>query len=611
MKPGDEGEIQIDSRVPFQQARQAIKYLVDASVELVTNCDDSYRRLNVDTGGTINVEYHRMRRSEWEYFRVSDSAEGMEAERLQEALTYGAITSGFVEGRPVRGLWGRGLKETILAIGTGVIETVSQGQYIKVEMWWDDAQQTARWRTTDLWATDAPNGTTITVSPAEHCNIRAPIHRTFLNQLANHYSLRDIWTCREGKLTVSGSPGGSLSLRESPIRFTPPNGELVLTKRIETPFGPAVLTVWESPSPLAFNRTDPSSLAGFVIKSENASLDNTLLGLETTDELARCFWGHIVCDGIAGRIRDGDDSLLTTIRQGLDWRHRSLRDFQSTVAEAVRPLIEERRRRLSQSTTSNIPDSLKRSLTRLLNQLARDELSESGDGPGSDPGKIEDLVIRPSRGTAAPGEPRSFGIYFPSSMAIDEQTIVDIKYESENQIRIAPESVTLREHPVHSTLLYGRFDAYGEREGDEAYIFASTETDTRHEDVAHFIAGTFERRPPKDVGGGRGGFIREIEYDSATDPQQRVQFSDGTIRIFQEFPGISQYLPDEANTSEGKAMLAELVLEAFCRQVARARLDRGDVVYVPGGEIDAFNAEVNRLLKKSMALVHELIINRF
>jgi len=42
MKAGDEGEIRIDARVPFQQARQSIKYLVDAAVELVTNCDDSY-----------------------------------------------------------------------------------------------------------------------------------------------------------------------------------------------------------------------------------------------------------------------------------------------------------------------------------------------------------------------------------------------------------------------------------------------------------------------------------------------------------------------------------------------------------------------------------------
>jgi len=385
---------------------------------------------------------------------------------------------------------------------------------------------------------------------------------------------------------------------------------LVLTEHVYTAFGLATLRVWESPTPLSYNRTDPSSAAGFVIKSENASLDNTLLGLEA-DELARHFWGEVVCDGIAEHIRSGDDGLLTTTRQGLDWRHKSLRDFQVEIADVVKPLIEERRKRLSQSSSVSIPESLKKSLTRLLNQLAKQELADDEGGPGPDPGKIDNLVIRPSRGTAPPGEARSFGVYFPSSMATEEKTIVNLDYDSEGGVALERKTVTLDEHPNHSTLLYGSFVIKGEEEGDEAYIFASTETNVVHEDVAQFLVGKFERKRSKNPGGASGGFIREIEYDNASDPQQRVQFSDGTIRIFQQFPGISQYLPHAVDTTEGKAVLAELVLEAFCRQVARARLDRGDVVYVPGGEIDAFNAEVNRLLKKSMSLVHNLIVQRF
>ena len=231
--------------------------------------------------------------------------------------------------------------------------------------------------------------------------------------------------------------------------------------------------------------------------------------------------------------------------------------------------------------------------------------------PAPDPGKIDGLVIRPSRGSSTPNEPRSFGVYFPNSMATKEKTEVSLDYESQHQVRIEPDSVILGEHPNHSNLLYGRFRITGKREGDEAYIFASTVTDVRHEDVAQFVVGKFETRKRINPSGGSGGFIREIEFDQATDPQQRVQFSDGTIRIFQQFPGIAQYLPQGIHTGEGKAILAELVLEAFCRQVARARLDRGDVVYVSGGEIDAFNAEVNRLLKKAMELVHNLTLTRF
>ena len=224
MRAGDEGEVQIDPQVPFQQARQSIKYLLDAAVELITNSDDSYRRLNVTESGRINVFLHRLRGGAWEYFKVEDDAEGMDSEQLLEALSYGGSTSGFSEGRQVRGLWGRGLKETILAIGSGTIETSTDGLYFRVSMWWDDVQRTARWRVDEHKPSARPNGTAITVKPSPDCSIKAPGARGFLSQLASHYSLRDIWERREGRLKVSGSPGGSLSSRESPYTVSATQG---------------------------------------------------------------------------------------------------------------------------------------------------------------------------------------------------------------------------------------------------------------------------------------------------------------------------------------------------------------------------------------------------
>ena len=603
MKPGDEGKIEIDPRVPFQQARQAIKYLVDASVELVTNSDDSYRRMGIDSHGSISLTLNRIKQGKWRYFKVSDNAEGMDLGRLREALIYGRSASGFEKGQPVRGLWGRGLKETILAIGSGTIETVSNGKYAKVEVWWDNAQRTANWRLAEYNTTDEPNGTTITVIPSQECTINAPLAENFRDQVANHYSLRDIWDRREGELRVDGRPGRGLTALVLPIRFRQPEGEQVLLKRLNTPVGDAVIRVWESPIPLPYNRAEPFSLAGFVVKSENASLDNTLLGLEA-DELARHFWGEVVCDGLAEHIRRGDEGLLTTTRQGLDWRHKSLRDLQFTLREEVKPLIEDIRRRTSAGTSSSIPEQLKKSLTDLLNRLASDELDGDGSSESSSRAKIDGLAIRPSRGMAPPGKYKTFSVYFPTSLATEDPTIVTLEYESDGDVVIDANSMILDQHPGDPSLLYGMFKLTGKRKGDESYIIASTETDIIHDDVAQFVVGEPEHRPPTTR-----GIVREIEYDDASDPQQRVQFSDGVIRIFQHFPGVSQYLPHAVDTTEGKAVLAELVLEAFCRQVARARLDRGDIVYVPGAEIDAFNAEVNRLMKKSMLLVHNLTID--
>ena len=611
MKLGDEGDIQIDSKVPLQQARQVIKYLVDASVELVTNSDDSYRRMDISSGGSINLTLHRLRGGKWRYFKVSDDAEGMDLDQLESALIYGRSASGFDEGRPVRGLWGRGLKETILAIGSGTIETVKNGEYVKIEVWWDPMQRSAKWRFVEQRPADDPNSTSITVIPSQDCPIVVQTAPKFLDQVAKHYALRDIWDRRDGKLHVEDSPGrsGGLTAHQSPIRFHRPEGELVLHKTIETPVGYALLRVWESSSPLSYNSAEPFSMAGFVIKSESASLDNTLLGLEA-DELARHFWGEVVCDGLAEHIRQGDEGLLTTARQGLDWRHRSLRDLRSSLRTEVEPLIENLRKRSSQDTSFSIPDRLEKSLAKLLNQLAKDELLE-GLAPDqyTQPSKIDDLVIRPTKGTAPPGEKRIFSLYFPVSLATSEETIVELEYESQSQIWLYSRSVSLTEHPNHPTLLYGKFEIMGQSEGDEAYIYAKVQADILREDVAEFVVGKFERSRTSDPEPSTGGLIREIRYDDAPDPQQRVQFSDGVIRIFHRFPGISQYLPVGVNTNEGKAILAELVLEAFCRQVARARLDRGHVVHVLGAEIDAFNAEVNRLMKKSLPLVHDLTLD--
>jgi hypothetical protein len=147
MPQGREGErqpIEIRHVVVRQQAQQTIRNLVDAIVELVTNSDDSYRRLEAgrqSASGKMEISVRRRKAGQWEFLEVSDLAEGMDLGRLLTVVHYGEPASGFQEGRGVRGLFGRGLKEAIIALGEGILRSVKDSRESELRIWWDEQSQ--------------------------------------------------------------------------------------------------------------------------------------------------------------------------------------------------------------------------------------------------------------------------------------------------------------------------------------------------------------------------------------------------------------------------------------------------------------------------------------
>ena len=112
-------DLPINPKIISQLSRATIKNIVDGIVELVTNSDDSYKRLEekrVKTSGKIEIYVNRKKGGICENLKIKDYAEGMTKEELEKAIEFGGETSGFLEGRSVRGLFGRGLKETIVSL---------------------------------------------------------------------------------------------------------------------------------------------------------------------------------------------------------------------------------------------------------------------------------------------------------------------------------------------------------------------------------------------------------------------------------------------------------------------------------------------------------------
>lgn len=119
------------SRLIMQDAKSAIQHFSDAVVELVTNSDDSYKRLEENGAkhsGKIEIYVSRAKGGKIREFYIQDFAEGISREKLEEIIAFGGEVSGFSEGKSVRGLFGRGLKQAIIALeGEAEIFTKKMG----------------------------------------------------------------------------------------------------------------------------------------------------------------------------------------------------------------------------------------------------------------------------------------------------------------------------------------------------------------------------------------------------------------------------------------------------------------------------------------------------
>src|SRR5439155_21580003 len=78
----------------------------------------------------------------------------------------------------------------------------------------------------------------------------------------------------------------------------------------------------------------------------------------------------------------------------------------------------------------------------------------------------------------------------------------------------------------------------------------------------------------------KGGLFRDVVFDPAADPKQRVRFdrSNSNIVIATKAPSISPYLDDSgrgSDTPQGEVLLAELVTEAVCFEIARRGVESG------------------------------------
>jgi len=122
----ERGPIEADPRHIARRIKTAMQgNTIRALVELITNADDSYIRIEeeyININGTIEISYKKEGYSG--LFAVRDNAEGMSNEDICNSFKkYGAATSGMKTGKRVRGYFGQGAKDALASMAEGKICT--------------------------------------------------------------------------------------------------------------------------------------------------------------------------------------------------------------------------------------------------------------------------------------------------------------------------------------------------------------------------------------------------------------------------------------------------------------------------------------------------------
>jgi len=622
-------DLPIDARITIQMSYGTIRYLYDAIVELVTNSDDSYKRLKKDgiaDKGEIRIRVRRLKGSKCERLEVIDFAEGMNKEKLEKALIFAGEASGFEEGKSVRGLFGRGLKEAIIALGKGEIYSIKDDKLSIAEVWIDKKANKPRRRLIEKAYTPTKeereeigitegNGTTVRIIVTNE-KIKCPDLKTFLPQITNHYALRDINSTTNRKVILEFEYPQKNLKKFKPISYEKPKGKEIVTQPIKLHgHGDNIeLTIYESNEELETPHNNPFASAGLLIKTTGAILDNQLFKYQS--ERAGCFFfGEVSWPNLAERLREGE-SLLDLNRVGIEWQQEVCQVLEAEIEKTLEPFIEEKKRQLEVKPTappSEKVNKLNKSICSLLNRLAKKHFSDTSidTGPGDE--EIEDLTIKPPYANLEIDKERPFSIYAPITIIGigSDPCQIEVKSDNPTHIQVLNPTVTLRPHRERPLLYYGNFRVKGKTDKEEATITCKFREYKATADVR--VA------PPKKIGPRKekkvkGGFFRGIKAARGS-ASHRVRYDEksGIIWIYVDFPGIKEYFENNLNFKKSEAsrpMYAELIGEAFCRLIGRDYIKTGKVPPIPGAEIEAVTIAMNMAQAQYLHQIHDAVLKQ-
>lgn len=622
-------KLYIEHRVAEQQARATIKNNpILALVELITNSDDSYRRLESSgfkADGRIIIEF--IRKYQGAVIRVIDYAEGFDEKMMDERVGgYGGDTSGFTEKDAGRGYWGRGLKEAMIAMGFGSVESIRDNHLYKCTLEHLDYKRNHPIKITkeirsSLGAKD--NGTVITLRAVSE-GIRVPQFETLKHSLEYYYSLRDIMSRSSREVLLIEKDSRNKIKRQEKLSYIFPRGELYIRKTVNVQdFVDAKieLEIYRSTEPLSGHEDEgPLRENGILIRSKGAILDITLTRRFEGNNYASRIFGHATCDYFDYLLRTKKEPIIRADRAGVDWTHSFSKAVETALSKEIATFVSEEEKKAKEVEKRLENEKTRKRYTASLpelNKIAKDELGkESGEGEGEDEGRPQQLP------------PNGFD-FIPDyiQIIVDKESILTLKAlvpkivksgsvanisSDVKEIIVLDKNLSFDEKDANpdNGLVIGHIKVIGKQVGAEGIVTAQI-NGLRAEMLVKVIS---RRKTPEPREPRKSGLFKNFEFSPVADPNQRVKFErvSGKIVIATKAPSVATYFgPDGEGQEEGhcQVMLAELVVEAVCREIARRKIESGKEPFL-GEASEAMNVVHNRLINRYAEKIHKLLVEK-
>jgi len=317
--------------------------LVKILTELITNSDDSYRRLCKDAGknlyednpAPINIIVDSFNRE----VTVIDNAEGMSKEGIiNNFQSYGADTSGRAKGHETRGIFGQGASDVLFTQNNSKLLTIKNEKFHEALFGYDDERYFNIEEKPSLSISKfrakygiKNNGTVINF----RLNDKVPMPQNFLEKLRVFYMLRFIFSDPHRKISVKFQKKDKQYQRVA-ISYQFPKvseKEILCDEDINFKFEKwqvnGRLKIYQSEHKIKMQETH-GDLRILVYDNENNIYDNTFFDYSDTHPGIEYLHGELrlndTADIIREKLNDKDpEEILSDKRDGLSKNIRSIK----------------------------------------------------------------------------------------------------------------------------------------------------------------------------------------------------------------------------------------------------------------------------------------------
>ncbi|MDY7116898.1 ATP-binding protein [Halomonas sp. SSL-5] len=627
------GAIPVDQRVIGIDSRRFAS-IEKALVELITNSDDSYGRLERAGGrareegasGEIRIEYERHQNGA--LLKVTDQAEGMSFARAASILTYGGAHSPLSRGEGEgRGFFGRGLKQAIYGLGHGWLETLHEGRHTRIELFrdanggylFDDGEG-------DRAATEgdhrrlgiAANGTRVTLV-VENPQVPISQFHTLVQSLADNVYLRDILERRA--VSLAHLRRGRVVEESARIRFQEPpaltlvgpeqSGSFFYQQR-EVPF---TLTLKRSRgTELTLHGDDRTN--GLVVLSGMAALDCQLFDYENQVGTEYLF-GSVRCPALLEKLAEGE-AIISDEREGLNPRSDFVKAFSRAVSRLIAPHVlaeQEKLKHLARATTSQRTDHM---IEHLLQRMSRAAVQDLGltpppvGEPREAPGLDTALRFTTPFYYRQPGHPFHVALLVDRAQLPEGATLaIDYALPDSLAIDATPTRVSLDELDEQGRLIWtlegGEEGARGEINVRAGAYWAWCEfVLARH--ASHHGQGGVPHAPHRGPARDHGeAMFLGYEFRNLEESLDRAVYSptERKILINTGAPTVQLYVDGRGHFRDAaRLLLAELFLDVIAEELATRSLEGSG----RQGSVADFHATKQAIIRRYGSEVHRAFL---